>query len=75
MMKANIEGLEIAYKTVLDLNEKVRELLIKIKKEREECEAKFRSLRKREKSLEKFLGIYKEQGMNPPSDQARILRS
>ena len=57
MMKAKIEGLEIAYKTVLDLNEKVRELLLKTKKEREECEIKFRTLRKREKSLEKFLGI------------------
>ena len=61
MMKANIEGLEIAYKTVLDLNEKVRELLIKTRKGREECEIRFRTLRKREKSLEKFLGVNKEE--------------
>ena len=59
-MKAKIEGLEIAYRSVVDLNAKVRELLLKTKKDREECETKYRDFRKREKSLERFLGVKEE---------------
>lgn len=59
-MRAKIEDLEIAYKSVADLNEKVRGLLLKTRKDREEYEAKFRMLRRTEKALEKFLGTDKE---------------
>ena len=60
MMKAKIENLEIAYKSIRDLHEKARILLLKTKSEREKCEAKFRELRRREKALEKFLGSESE---------------
>ena len=59
-MKIEIEGIEITYKSVLDLNEKVRTSLLETKKERTAIETKFRLLRKREKFLEKFLGTNKE---------------
>ena len=63
MMRAKIESLEIAYKSVLDLNEKARNLLLKTKKEREDCEAKYKKLRRTEKALEKFLGANDESAM------------
>jgi len=60
MMKIKIEGIEITYKSVLDLNEKLRGFLLKTKKEREECETKFRGFQRRERALKKFLGEKEE---------------
>jgi len=57
MQKIKIEGLDIKYKNVSDLHEKVKDTLVKVKTSREETEEKLNQLRKRERGLRKFLGL------------------
>ena len=57
MMKMKIEGIEILYKNVSDLNAKVGEQLSLIHKRREKRENEVKGLRRTERAFKKFLGI------------------
>ena len=57
MMKTKIEGLEISYRNVGELHEKVKELLLEFKQTRKQIESEFKEVKKKEKALQKFLGI------------------
>lgn len=60
MKKIDIEGINIGYKDVSDLNRKVKEALSKIQRKRENLQTEFSAYRKKEKALKKFLGIKDE---------------
>lgn len=59
-MKMKIEGIEIVYKNVSDLNAKVGERLALVRKRREKQENEVKGLRRTERSFMKFLGIQYE---------------
>ena len=56
----DIEGINISYKDVSDLNQKVKAVLSKIQRRRESMQTEFSAIRKKERSLKKFLGIKEE---------------
>ena len=57
MKKIDIDGIAISYKDVSDLNHKVKDVLLKIQRQRATIQSEFHSIRKKERSLKKFLGI------------------
>ena len=57
MKKIDIEGLAISYKDVSDLNQKVKDVLLKIQRKRANIQTEFSAIRKKERGLKKFLGI------------------
>ena len=60
MKKIDIDGINITYKDVSDLNQKVKAVLSKIQRKRETLQAEFNANRKKERGLRKFLGIKEE---------------
>jgi hypothetical protein len=57
MKKMEIEGIIIPYKNVTDLNHKVKEVLSKVERKRNELQFELTAQRKKERNLKKFLGI------------------
>jgi hypothetical protein len=60
MKKIDIESISISYKDVSDLNHKVKAVLSKIQRRRENIQTEFNAIRKKERGLRKFLGIKEE---------------
>jgi len=60
MKKIDIEGIKISYKNVTHLNQKVKDVLLKIQRKREKLHMEFNGIRKKERGLKKFLGLEEE---------------
>lgn len=71
MEKLEIEGVVIRYKSVLDLNQKVKRVLSRLTSQKERYLKEMKRLKKREKTLKKFLG-YKE---NNPEKVPHVLQT
>ena len=56
MMKIRIEGIDIPYKNVADLNAKARAHLDQLRLKREHAAAELRALTKKERALARFIG-------------------
>jgi hypothetical protein len=57
MVKLQIEDIVIRYKSVLDLHEKIQRALNKIYTKKSKIEKEMQRLKRKEKTLKKFLGF------------------
>ena len=63
MSKMSIEGTEISYRTVVELQANVKTALAQMRTRRENMESQLKEVRKKEAALERFLGV--EEAPNP----------
>ena len=59
MLKIEIEGIEVHYKNVSDLHERIQAHLDEVHAKRTKAAGELKALTRREKALRKFLGIQK----------------
>jgi hypothetical protein len=64
MLKIEIEGIELHYKNVSDLNAKVESHLRDVRLKKAQATEELKTLSRKERSLKRFLGIDAED--NPP---------
>jgi len=58
MMKIKIEGIELHYRNVSELNERLRNELTEVQLKRVQTATELRGLAKQERALKKFLGVH-----------------